>query len=341
MTGALYATLSVFAGAAALSASIILGLLPILRRHALARAEARSSHIVPTPQGGGIAVVLATLSVAGAAALSDGSGLATITSIGLAALALMIVGALDDVTHLSVWPRIVVQIATVSALVLALGGETRLIPIIPLSVERALLVLAGLWFVNLTNFMDGLDWMMVAEILPLSLFVAIGGLWWGIVPHGEALVALALAGAIAGFAPFNKPVAQLFLGDAGSLPIGLMTAALLFALARAGYVAAAILLPLYFVADASVTLIRRTLRGEALAQAHRTHFYQRATDNGFSVIAIAIHVLVLNTLLAALAGITILFRSPWVDVGVLVAGLAATALVLIRFQRPRRIPPER
>ena len=94
--------------------------------------------------------------------------------------------------------------------------------------------------------------------------------------------ALALLGALIGFAPFNRPVARLFLGDVGSLPLGLVAGWLLALLADKGHLAAALLLPLYYLADATITLLRRLARGERVWQAHRTHFYQRATDNGFT-----------------------------------------------------------
>src|ERR1700709_555553 len=87
--------------------------------------------------------------------------------------------------------------------------------------ERGLLLLAGLWFVNLVNFMDGLDWMTVAEIVPITGAMAgLGSL--GEFSSSATLVAAALCGAMLGFAPFNRPVAKIFLGDVGSLPIGLL-----------------------------------------------------------------------------------------------------------------------
>ena len=111
----------------------------------------------------------------------------------------------------------------------------------------------------------------------------------------------ALCGALIGFAPFNKPVAKLFLGDVGSLPIGLLVGWLLWQLAGTGALAAAILLPLYYLMDATITLLRRLARREKVWEAHRSHFYQQATVNGFSVMAVSAHVFVLNLALAALA----------------------------------------
>ena len=84
----------------------------------------------------------------------------------------------------------------------------------------------------------------------------------GALPGDAALVALALCGAMVGFAPFNRPVARLFLGDVGSLPIGLLLGWLLILLAGSGHLAAALLLPLYYLADATITLLRRSANGE-------------------------------------------------------------------------------
>ena len=107
------------------------------------------------------------------------------------------------------------------------------------------MLLVGVWFVNLVNFMDGIDWMTVAEAVPITAAIVVLGLA-GIVTPLAMLVALALLGAILGFAPFNRPVARLFLGDVGSLPIGLMLGWLLLDSrhrrpARGGAAAAALL----------------------------------------------------------------------------------------------------
>src|SRR5262249_60591349 len=95
--------------------------------------------------------------------------------------------------------------------------------------------------------------------------------------------AASLFGASLGFGRFNRPVANLFLGDSGSLPIGLLLGWLLMELAFSGHLAAALILPLYYLADATITLGHRVVKGEPFWRAHRTHFYQRATDNNYSV----------------------------------------------------------
>src|SRR6201999_2192951 len=101
-----------------------------------------------------------------------------------------------------------------------------------------------------------------------------------------------------GFVPFNWPVATLFLGDVGSLPIGLLLYWLVLQLAVSGHLAACLLLPLYFLADATITLLWRLSRGENVLRAHRSHFYQVARARGMSVLAIIGRVFALNVLLA-------------------------------------------
>jgi UDP-N-acetylmuramyl pentapeptide phosphotransferase/UDP-N-acetylglucosamine-1-phosphate transferase len=148
-------------------------------------------------------------------------------------------------------------------------------------------------------------------------------------------LALALCGALLGFAPFNRPVARLFLGDVGSLPIGLLVGWMLLQLAGTGALAAAILLPLYYLMDATITLLRRLARGEKVWEAHRSHFYQKATDNGFSVMSVSAHVFGLNLVLAGLAAMTLVWPSGAVQIATLVAGAVLVGLVLRRFSQPR------
>jgi UDP-N-acetylmuramyl pentapeptide phosphotransferase/UDP-N-acetylglucosamine-1-phosphate transferase len=323
--------------AAALCAGLILLLLPALRRHAVAQPNARSSHVEPTPQGGGIAVVVATAIVALAAVTltsPPGERVQLAWVLGAAAL-IAAVGAVDDMRAVPVLPRLLLQVLAVVVVIAALPAELRVVPALPWLIERALLALAALWFVNLVNFMDGIDWITVAETVPVAAgLVMIGGL--GALPTAGVVAALALLGAILGFAPFNRPVARLFLGDVGSLPIGLLLAWLLILLALDGQFAAALLLPLYYLADATLTLARRLFAGERVWQAHRTHFYQRATDGGFSVIEIVGRVFAVNVALAALAVISVTVSGRWVALAMLAAGAALVAWLLRAFARGKR-----
>jgi UDP-N-acetylmuramyl pentapeptide phosphotransferase/UDP-N-acetylglucosamine-1-phosphate transferase len=319
--------------AAALSAGLIVLLRPWLRRYVLARPNARSSHREPTPQGGGIAVMVSTIAVAALACrylgLPDAASLAWVL---FAAGFIAVVGAVDDIWTMGVPPRLALQAVAVAIVVTALPDDFRLMPVLPVAVERGLLLIAGLWIVNLTNFMDGIDWMTVAEAVPVLAGLVIIGLLDGLPQHG-ATVALALCGALLGFAPFNRPVAKLFLGDVGSLPIGLLLAWLLALVAGAGHVAAALILPLYYLADATITLLRRLVMGEPFWQAHRTHFYQRATDHGWSVGQIVTRVFAVNVGLVALAVLTVLWPSALNAAAALAGAAALVAWLLFSFAR--------
>ena len=324
--------------AAGASAGLILLLKPLLARYALAQPNARSSHTTPTPQGGGIAVMVATvvaILLATAFAAAEPTEMAALWPVAAAVALLAVIGALADIFQLSVVYRLPLQLVAVGIVLALLPAEARVIPLLPLWLERAALLIGGVYFVNLVNFMDGIDWMTVAEVVPVTAALALLTLTDALAPR-EGVIAVALLGAVIGFAPFNRPVAKLFLGDVGSLPIGLLLFWLLLQLAMGGHVTAALLLPLYYIADATVTLSRRVAKGEMITQAHRTHFYQRATDVGFSVPAIVARVFVVNVVLAALAMVSASAVSAWVRLAALALGATIVAGLLLHFTRPRR-----
>src|SRR6266702_3271475 len=260
-----------------LSFGLMLLLRPWLERYAMVQPNARSSHYQPTPQGGGIAVVIATLVVAwGAVALSPAllhNQTGQFLAVTAATALLVVVGAIDDVRSLPAAARLALQCIAVGAVIAALPNELQILPQVPWSIERACLLLAGIWFVNLVNFMDGIDWMTVAEFVPVTGAIVLLG--W-----------------------------------------------LLVQLAAMGHLAAAFILPLYYLADTTITLISRLVRGEAFWQAHRTHFYQRATDCGLTVREIVTRVFLANLALAALALVTVAAHNIVVSLAMLSASAA-------------------
>jgi UDP-N-acetylmuramyl pentapeptide phosphotransferase/UDP-N-acetylglucosamine-1-phosphate transferase len=187
--------------------------------------------------------------------------------------------------------------------------------------------------VNAVNFLDGLDWMTVAQVVPMTLGIAVLHAL-GAVPDNVGLLALALLGATLGFAVFNKHPAQIFLGDAGSLPIGLCLAFMLIFVAQSN-LAAALLLSLYTLADPTLTLFRRMARKEPILSAHRTHFYQRGVAAGLSVQQVTTRIFLLCFVLAALAVATVLADSPAVDLLCIGLGVAVTALTLFALAKGR------
>src|SRR6266849_3195845 len=174
----------VLAPTAIVSLFVSLGLIvlvqPWLARHALAHPNARSSHHAPTPQGGGIAVVIAAVSVSwGAVALApavigdQGVQLLTVTA---AMILLAVVGAVDDMRSLRAAPRLAMQCIAVGIIIAALPPDFQILPQLPWWVERGCAFFGGLWFVNLVNFMDGIDWMTVAEFVPAIGAITLLGL---------------------------------------------------------------------------------------------------------------------------------------------------------------------
>ena len=320
---------------AGISAGAILILRPILVRHLLAHPNARSSHKVPTPQGAGLAVMLAVLVVSALAAyLVPLLTVPSLVPVLAAASFLTLLGAIDDRHALCVSWRFIGQGSAALAIVLSLPEEVRILPgLLPLGVERALLVIGTIGLVNAVNFLDGLDWMTVAEVVPITLAVAAMQAL-GVLPAGIGLLSLALLGAMLGFAIFNRHPASIFLGDAGSLPIGLCLALMLIYVADAN-LAAALLLPMYMVADTAITLIRRMINREPFLSAHRSHFYQRAVSGGRSVPEVTTSIFVLSTALALLAVGVGLANSVALDLIALTLGAAATAATLYWLGRGR------
>jgi UDP-N-acetylmuramyl pentapeptide phosphotransferase/UDP-N-acetylglucosamine-1-phosphate transferase len=309
--------------------------MPLFRAYAMARPNARSSHSTPVPQGGGVAVLAtlgaALLDIVSGAFVSNGS----LVFVGFAALLIAIAGALDDIWNLPVAPRLGGQLFAVALAVWA-GLESGQLFRLPYALEFGLLVVAGTWFVNLTNFMDGIDGITLAAFLPLAAGATLLGDMAYLSREGT-LLAVFFLGALAGFVFFNFPRASLFLGDVGSLPIGLIGGVLLLDMAQHGALAAAIILPLYHFTDATLTLLKRIIRREKVWVAHRQHAYQNAVDGGWSHRKVSGIVLGLNAGLVGLAMLT-LGKSASVQAGLVAAAFAAVMTVILLFRSRRPAP---
>lgn len=259
-----------------------------------------------------MAVVVVTLVAVSAALAYSGTLPSKLTihaaAVAFGALALMVIGLIDDIRNLPIMPRLAVQVLAVGAIVATLPPDMRVMPgHLSIAVERGLIFFGGLWFVNLYNFMDGVDMMSVTETVAIAFGIALIALL-GLVPAWIGWVAAALVGAMVGFAPWNISPARLFLGDTGSLTIGLIVGTLLVHVAGAYAFPAALILPLYYLIDATVTVIRRVIRVRRFWEPHRDHFYQMATRNGYSVGQIVKSVAALDAVLIALAVIATYFR---------------------------------
>jgi UDP-N-acetylmuramyl pentapeptide phosphotransferase/UDP-N-acetylglucosamine-1-phosphate transferase len=327
---------AILAVSAALSVVLIVALEPLLVRYVMAAPNARSSHAIPTPQGGGIAIMLAVIVVC-AIVLLHVPGIPdrlALLQVLVAAFGLSLLGLTDDARALSVRGRFIGQGLAALIVIFSLPPGLAFFPdFLPLTVERALLAVGIVYFVNAVNFLDGIDMITVAQTVPMTLGTAIlAGL--GHLPISAGVLAVALLGGMIGFFPFNKHKAKLFLGDAGSLPIGLCLSYLLILVAGANMVAA-LLFALYTLSDSMVTLCKRAWRREAIFSAHRSHYYQRATSGGYSVPEVSGLVFLLGLLLAGLGIAAVMLNTVIANVALFAVGAVCTAGVLYAFGRGR------
>jgi UDP-N-acetylmuramyl pentapeptide phosphotransferase/UDP-N-acetylglucosamine-1-phosphate transferase len=323
------------AGCTSLSAVLIFFFRPLFVQYLMAHPNARSSHKTPTPQGAGLAVMLSLIAGTALALLTAPPlGAPGLVPVLVIACGLTLLGGIDDALTLPVTWRFLGQALAAVALVLNLPEGFQLFPgLMPFALERALIGVGIVWFINAVNFLDGLDWMTVVQVVPMALGIAILNAL-GAVPATVGVLALALLGAMLGFAIFNRHPARIFLGDAGSLPIGLCLAFMLIFVAKT-QLAAALLLALYTMADATLTLFRRMRAKEPILSAHRTHFYQRGVAAGLSVPQVTARVLLLQILLVGLAIATVLFPAPLADLLCLGLGLLATGFLLYALAKGR------
>jgi UDP-N-acetylmuramyl pentapeptide phosphotransferase/UDP-N-acetylglucosamine-1-phosphate transferase len=301
------------------------------RRSVLDRPNERSSHVVPTPRGGGIAVIGVSV-VAWLALAAGGIAPPRAIPVALVSAGLALVSWFDDLGGLSPGIRLLAQFAAVAAGVWALPHGAIFQGWLPVELDAIAVALIWVWFVNLFNFMDGIDGIDGSEAAAIGLGIVLVAGAGGGVDLGIAAPAAAIAAAALGFLVWNWAPARIFLGDVGSVPLGYLLGFLLFELALRGQWQAALILPLYFLVDASVTLLHRLARGERVWQAHREHFYQRAVQSGLSHDAVVLRVIAANIVLIACALAT---TNGWRFAGLAVAATTVLAL-LVELGRPRR-----
>lgn len=292
--------------------------------------NARSSHFIPTPRGGGVVFSIgwiATLSILAYFGVISKS----FVGFFLPALFLGVVGFWEDIKGISSTIRFVFQILAAAASLYLIGESGEIIrvwlPILPLSAAFALLVFTVVWIINLYNFMDGSDGLAATQ----GIFVfGVGGyLLYQFQAYELSILAWSLCALLAGFLTWNWPVARIFMGDSGSCFLGLTIA--LFALLGQKYYQMPftfwIILTGTFWFDATATLIRRMLSLEAWYKPHRSHAYQRLLQRGWSHQKLLLSSIVINILLSGLAIVACIdLRLQSFSLGVSVAILACLYL---------------
>jgi len=289
-------------------------LTPAGRRLALDTPNDRSLHAHPVPRTGGLAVVAG---VAVACALAQPGVAVTLG----AALALAAVSFADDLLGLPTLARLAAHLAAASVVLAFELGYAE-------PVLFTILLLTIAWYTNLYNFMDGSDGLAGGMAVIGFGAYAIAAHLSGAGPF--AALCASVAAAAAGFLVFNLPPARLFMGDAGSGPLGFRAGARGVVGWSRGYwpIWFPLLVFAPFVCDATLTLLRRALRRERVWQAHRDHYYQRLVRMGFGHRGTA---LVEYAVMAGCAAIALLARREPSTVQAGALALAAALLIAIAF----------
>ena len=254
---------------------VALAAIVALRRSAIAarlvdEPNERSLHRDPRPRIGGLGLLVGALPVAVAFAPGEARLYA-----GIAAV-VAVVSAFDDAASLPVASRLGTHLVAAALAVIVVGPPAS-------GVAMAMIAILGIaWIANLYNFMDGADGlaggMTVIGFATFAIAAAQAG------DPGVALLAGALSAAALAFLAFNFPPASLFMGDAGSVPLGFLAGAVGWHGVARGLWPAwfPVLVFSPFVVDATVTLVRRLLAREPVWKAHRSHYYQRLVLGGWS-----------------------------------------------------------
>ncbi|MEL0105587.1 MAG: glycosyltransferase family 4 protein [Rhodospirillaceae bacterium] len=302
------------------------------RRKILAHPNERSSHAIPTPTGGGLAVIV--ISIMAWHLISNNAGTPyhfaalIVATVGIAAMSFV-----DDLRSLPITIRLAVQIFAVTyvlqatpASVVYFGG------FLPPVWDLLFAGILWLWFINLFNFMDGIDGIAGVETISIGCGISGVVLLAGLSP-ALGWLSLIFISATIGFLWWNWHPAKIFLGDVGSIPLGFIFGWLLLMLAAEGQWPAAVILSLYYLTDATLTLLSRALRGQKIWQAHKKHFYQRAVQRGLSHAHVSTVVLIGNAGLIFCAMFSVIYQ-PWLP---LLGAAVITALLLayLKFQRPK------
>ena len=330
---------------------ILIGLLPMLfsaistgfflkflqKKNIFDRPNTRASHKTPTPRGGGIPVIFIIIITwiflyFSHYGFNEGN---TFWIVVGGILMLAVISWIDDIKGgVSPVLRLCVQVLVVSLSIIFLNDDAIVFQgLIPVWADHLVLSLLWVWFINLFNFMDGIDGIAGTKVITIGVGVFLLSLCSdSLSPLG--LHGLSIASVAIGFLLWNWQPSKIFLGDVGSIPLGYLIGWLLIYIATNGYWIEALLLPAYYFADATITLIRRLMGGNKPWIAHREHAYQVAVTHGMSHAKVSLMIGLVGMFLVGLALIVNVGEIlPWVG---LTLG-AILVLVFIYYLQIRRI----
>ncbi len=316
----------------------------VLRQYALAKSlmdipNERSSHSIPTPRGGGVAIVVSFL-----LALPVLVGLNLLSPSALygllgSSLLVAIIGFVDDHGHIAARWRLLGHFVAAGWVLFWLNG---LPPIEFFGVVfdlgwfgNILAMVYLVWMLNLYNFMDGIDGLASAEAISACLGMCL--VYWCSGNNELIWAPLILAAAVAGFLGWNFPPARIFMGDAGSGFLGIVLGGLAIQSAESSpkMLWSWIILLGIFIVDATLTLIQRLIRGDKVHEAHRSHGYQHAADRFKRHVIVTVGVVAIN--ICFLLPLALLVGSGWLN-GVLGVLLAYCPLMLLAWKCKAGVP---
>ncbi|WP_124422880.1 MraY family glycosyltransferase [Pseudomonas orientalis] len=311
----------------------------VLRRYALSRSiidipNARSSHSIPTPRGGGVAIVLAFLAVLPLVGWLDLVSWPSLVAAGGAGVVIAVLGFMDDHGHIAARWRLAGHFAAAAWALFWING------LAPLNmfgwtldlglVGNVLAAVYIVWMLNLYNFMDGIDGIASVEAICACLGAC---LLYVLSGYPQMIwLPLLLAAAVGAFLVWNFPPAKIFMGDAGSGFLGITLAffSLQAAWIKADFFWAWLILLGVFVVDATCTLVRRLVRGDKVYEAHRSHAYQFASRKYGKHLPVTMAVAAINVfwLLPIAAGVVL---SGWDGTWALVVAYLPLIALAIKF----------
>jgi len=307
-----------------------------VRKFLVARAlmdipNERSSHTSPVPRGGGWALV---------AVLFSGLLLTTfiqknlIDHLGvfLGLIILVLVSWQDDRKGVSAAKRLSLHIlAACMGSIAFTNDQTLFSNYLPFWLDRTIMIIGWAWFMNLYNFMDGIDGITGSQTIAMATGICLVMSAIGMDDPFVTTLTLLLTGTCLGFLVLNWHPAKIFMGDVGSVPLGFLVGFGLLSMAVNGYLLPALILPLYYLADSGITLAKRALRGEKVWQAHRQHFYQQAARKWRRHDRVVYALIALNFLLILASIISV--AKPWQ------ALMAAIVIVALMLRKMHTIEP--
>ena len=295
----------------------------------------RSSHNIPTPKGAGLGII-ATLLIIYYTFFPITDFLFT-----GAVLILTILSFMNDNKQISIVIRLIVQIAlTIIVLIFwpPLKDVVLLNDIIPLWLENIIIFLLIIWLINLFNFMDGIDGISGIQCIIIGIGVGSSLYLSQGVYELEQIVAGFIAGSGLAFLLWNWQPAKIFLGDAGSIPLGFINAVLILLLCKNDLWYVAIIINNYYFFDASITLLRRIKMRKKPWKAHKDHFYQKAIQNGYSHSKVCKIIAMHGMLLICLASFTVVKSNLIIiSISLVISSLSTLYLLYYLNKKPKKI----